>query len=121
MKKKIIATFAICALFALAMVAFAYQTTNPATADKACCCKSADSCPMKSKGHDDKTAGHEMSCCKKHGEDHAKAGDHASCDCCGDSCPMKKKDGAAASASTDGKSCCDNCDCCKGEAPKATV
>jgi len=127
MKKRIIATFAILALFALAIAAFAYTKSNSVESTKSCCCKKADdSCPMKSKGHDNKSGEHEMSCCKKHGEDHAKGTDHAkteghsSCDCCGDSCPMKKKDGAAA-VSTDGKSCCDDCECCKDKAKTAAV
>ena len=121
MKKRTIATLVVLALFALSIAAFAYTRTNSVVADKTCCCKSGDSCPMKSKGHDDKGGDHaKMSCCKKHGDDHAKAEGHAGCDCCGDSCPMKKKDGASATAATDGKSCCDDCDCCK-EKPKASA
>ena len=97
MKKKILFAFAILAVLSLAIAAFAYggiAVTN--VGDKASCCKK-DSCPMKS-------------------GDHAKMEGH---DCCGDSCPMKKKEGAstaiAVSASDDGKSCCDNCDCCKAK------
>ena len=117
MKKRTIATLVVFALFALTIAAFAYTKTNSVVANKACCCKSADSCPMKSKGHEEKGGEHaKMSCCKKHGDDHAKGGEH---DCCGDSCPMKKKDGAA-SAAADGKSCCDDCDCCK-EKTKTSV
>ena len=113
MKKRTIAMLVVIALFALTIAAFAYTRTSSVVAGKACCCKSADSCPMKSK--DDKGGEHaNMSCCKKHGDDHAKAGGHAGCDCCGDSCPMKKKDGATATSGTaDEKSCCDDCDCCK--------
>lgn len=119
MKKKLIATLTIFALFGLAIAAFAYTRTNPVQSDKSCCCKSADSCPMKSKEHDHKDGEHKMSCCKKHGDGHAKGEDHSkaeghSCDCCGDSCPMKK-DGATG-AYTDGKSCCDKCECCKDKA-----
>ncbi|HKP69539.1 MAG TPA: hypothetical protein VJV05_09660 [Pyrinomonadaceae bacterium] len=137
MKKRTIATLVVLALFALTMAAFAYTKTSNVVAEKSCCCKSGDSCPMKSK--DDKGGEHsKMSCCKKHGDEHAKAeghsccGDscpmkkgeksatanasaddtHSCCGCCGDSCPMKK-DGATATSATDGKSCCDDCDCCK--------
>ncbi len=141
MKKRAIATLVVFALFALTMVAFAYTKTSSAVVEKSCCCKSGDSCPMKSKGHDDKNGEHaKMSCCAKHGDDHAKSGDHSKaeghsccgdscpmkkkdgatatgdhscCACCGDSCPMKKKDGATATSATDEKSCCDNCDCCQ--------
>ena len=126
MKKRTIATLVVLALFALTIAAFAYTKTNNVVAGKACCCKSADSCPMKGKGHDDKNGEHaKMSCCAKHGDDHAKGGDHAKAEgheCCGDSCSMKKKDGATATTATDNKSCCDDCDCCKEKAkPKATV
>ena len=119
MKKKIIALLAIIALFGLAIATYAYTTTSSTTTPAACCCKKdGDSCPMKGKGHDDKGEHANMSCCKKHDGDHAKAEDHT-CDCCGDSCPMKKKDGATAAAS-DAKSCCDDCECCKGKhEPKA--
>ena len=118
MKKRIIASLAIFALMALAAAAFAYTRTASVGADRAACCKSADSCPMKSKGHDHK-AGHETSSCEKHEAGHAKAEGH-SCDCCGDSCPMKK-DGASAMSASDGKSCCDNCDCCKGKSAETAV
>ena len=118
MKKRTIMTLVVLALFALTIATVAYTRTSNVVADKACCCKSGDSCPMKSK--DDKGGEQaKMSCCKKHGDDHAKGGDHAKaeghecCSCCGDSCPMKKKDGATATAVTDSKSCCDDCDCCK--------
>ena len=136
MKKRIIATFAIFALFALAIAALAYTRTDNVETTKACCCKTGDSCPMKSKGHDEKAGGHEMSCCKKHGADHAKSGDHAKgtdhakaeghscCDCCGDSCPMKKGEGKATTIATtdDGKSCCgDSCAMKKGEAQANTI
>ena len=112
MKKRLIATLSILAVFAFAVAAFAYTQNTIAVADKPSCCKSKDSCPMKSKGHDanhDANGEHaKMDCCK---HEEGKA-----CDCCGDSCPMKKKEGAAAaSTSTQGKDCCDNCDCCKGK------
>jgi len=119
MKKKILFAFAILAVLSMAIAAFAYggiAVTN--VGDKASCCKK-DSCPMKSKDHNSgEQAKGEHNCCgdscpMKSG-DHAKMEGH---DCCGDSCPMKKKEGAATgtavSASDDGKSCCDNCDCCK--------
>jgi len=151
MKKRTIATLVVFALFALTIAAFAYTKTTNDVGSKSCCCKSEGSCPMKAKGHDDKGGEHaKMSCCTKHGEDHAKGGDHAKaeghdccgdscpmkkgeksaktgsaasaeahdcCGCCGDSCPMKKKDGVATatSATADAKSCCDDCDCCKGK------
>jgi hypothetical protein len=131
MKKRIIATFAVLTLFMLAIAAYAYTTTSSElAADKSCCAKK-DSCPMKSKGHDGKDGDHKMSCCSKHGDDHAKGTDHAAgadhknCDCCGDSCPMKKKDGpasaTAAAAGDDKKSCCDDCECCKGAKDTSTV
>jgi hypothetical protein len=126
MKKGIIASLAIVALLGLAIAAYAYTRTTATATTAACCCKKeGDSCPMKSKGHDDKAGEHKMSCCKKHGEDHAKGGDHAKaeghecCGCCGDSCPMKKKDGATA-VSSDGKSCCDDCACCKDKTDNKT-
>ena len=113
MKKRIIATFAILALFALAIAAFAYTRTTTVETSKACCCKSGDSCPMKSKGHDEKGGEHKMSCCKKHdGEHSAAAGDHACCGCCGDSCPMKKGEATVSATGAD-KSCCEGCECCK--------
>ena len=111
MKKRIIATFAVLAIFALAIAAYAYTNTNSnVAADKHSCCAKKDSCPMKAKGHEGKEGDHKMSCCK-HGNNHAKEEGHS---CCGDSCPMKKKDGATAAAS-DGKSCCEDCECCKGK------
>lgn len=107
MRKKLIASLSILVVFAFAIAAFAY-TQNTAPVALASCCKSKDSCPMKSKGHDASSEHVKKDCCK---HEEGKA-----CDCCGDSCPMKKKDGAtAASASTEGKDCCDNCDCCNGK------
>lgn len=112
MKKKIIALFALVALFGLAIATYAYTTASSTTSTSCCCKKDGDSCPMKGKGHDDKDGHAKMSCCKKHDSDHAKTEGH-SCDCCGDSCPMKKKEGNT--ATSDSKSCCDDCDCCKGK------
>ena len=132
MKKKIIAIFAIVAVFGLAIAAYAYTQTTTRTTASASCCK--DSCPMKNKGGDhgkDHAKGEGHDCCgdscPMKGE-HGKSGDHSKMEghnCCGDSCPMKKKDGTATatavSATEGGKSCCDNCDCCKGKAKKETA
>jgi hypothetical protein len=134
MKKRILAIFAIVAVFGLAIAAFAYTRTNvTAIASASCCCK--DSCPMKNKDGEhgkDHAKGEGHNCCggdscPMKGE-HGKSGDHTKMeghDCCGDSCPMKKKDGTATatavSATEEGKSCCDNCDCCKGKAKKETA
>jgi len=107
MRKKLIASLSILAVFAFAIAAFAYTQNTASIADKPSCCKSKDSCPMKSKGHDANGEHAKMSCCK-HAEGKA-------CDCCGDSCPMKKEGAAAVSASAESKDCCDNCDCCKGK------
>ena len=130
MKKRTIATLVVLALFALTMVAVAYTRTSNVVVDKSCCCKSGDSCPMKAKGHDDKKGEHaKMSCCAKHGDDHAKGEDHAKAEghsCCGDSCPMKKKDGATATgaSATADHSCCgccgDSCPMKKKEGTTAT-
>jgi hypothetical protein len=123
MKRRIIGLMVIIAMFGLAIAAFAYaQETTRATTAACCCKKDSDSCPMKGKGHDDKGEHAKMSCCSKHGGDHAKGEDHSkadghSCDCCGDSCPMKKKDGATA-VSSDEKSCCEDCACCKAKTEK---
>ena len=118
MKKKLIASLAVVAIFILAIAAYAYTQNNTTIRPTASCCKSKDSCPMKSKGHDGSGEHAKMSCCKKHDGEHAEA-EGSCCDCCGDSCPMKKKDGAATisvSTAEEGKDCCDNCDCCKGRA-----
>ena len=117
MKKRIIATFAVIAMFALAIAAFAYTTTDrTVAADKHSCCAKKDSCPMNSKGHEGKEGDHKMSCCK-HGNDHAKVEGHS---CCGDSCPMKKGKTSTVAGSEE-KSCCDDCDSCKAETPKANA
>jgi hypothetical protein len=136
MKKKILAMFAIVAVFGLAIAAYAYTKTNVTTTTSASCCK--DSCPMKNKDGNhaehgkDHAKGEGHNCCGEScpmkGE-HGKSADHAKKEghnCCGDSCPMKKKDGeaktTAVSASEEGKSYCDNCDCCKGkEKPKTAA
>ena len=105
MKKRIIALFAIVAVFGLAL--FAYAQNTRVHSDRSCCTK--DSCPIKKKDASGKKS---TSCCDD-------------CDCCkdgkctGDSCPMKKKDGevkaTSVSTSEKGKNCCDNCDRCKGK------
>ena len=108
MKKKLIASLSILAIFAFAIAAFAYTQNTSVAADKPSCCKSKDSCPMKSKGHESNGEHAKMSCCKHE--------DGKACDCCGDSCPMKKGEGTSATAASgEGKDCCDNCDCCKGK------
>ena len=123
MNKRLFATLAILALFTLAAFAYTRTTTTKVAGGKACCCKSADSCPMMAKGHDAKSGDHaKMSCCAKHGDDHEKGGEHAKGEghtCCGDSCPMKKGEkpatsevaGMKATAAAEGHSCC----CCSGE------
>jgi hypothetical protein len=133
MRKRILAIFALVAMFGLAIAAYAYtQTSVNTTAAAACCCK--DSCPMKGKdgNHADhaKAEGHNCcgDSCPMKGE-HGKSGEHQAGmeghNCCGDSCPMKKKDGeakgTAVSATDDGKSCCDNCPCCKDKAKTDTA
>lgn len=117
MKTKIFATFAVIALFALTIAAYAYARSNNTTVAKTGCCKSADSCPMKAGMDHDKAEAHNGHCCQKHADGAVQPEGHASsCDCCGDSCPMKKGDGATAAVAGDGKSCCDSCDCCKDKA-----
>lgn len=122
MKKRIIAMLTILAVFGLAVAAYAYTRNQTATTglDKACCSKSADSCPMKAKGHDEKGEHAGMSCdkMKSHGSEHAMAEGHECCGSCGDACPMKKQEGRTAVAS-EGKSCCDACECCKAKTDKA--
>ena len=130
MKKKILFAFAILTVLSLAIAAFAYGNLAVSSVnDKASCCKK-DSCPMMMK-HDEHGSGEhpkgEHKCCgdscpMKSKDGNATAENHK-CDCCGDSCPMKKKDGTTAtvSATNDGKSCCDNCDCCKAKAKTDTA
>ena len=132
MKKRILAIFAIIAVFGLAIAAYAYTQTITRTTASASCCK--DSCPMKNKDGQhgkDHAKGEGHNCCgdscPMKGE-HGKSGDHAKGEghnCCGDSCPMKKKEGnatvTAVSSTEDGKGCCDNCECCKGKAKKETA
>ena len=119
MIRKFLMLFAVAAMFSLAIAAYAYTQNTPAAAGTAAsCCKKSDSCPMKGKSDHEQGGEHaKMSCCKKHGGDHAKA-EGAGCDCCGDSCPMKNGDASAAGHHADGKNCCDNCDCCGGKAKK---
>ena len=121
MKKKFLTLFAVVALLSLGIAAYAY-TQNPTATSAAAssCCKGKDSCPMKGKSDHGEGGEHaKMSCCKKHGGDQANKAEGASCDCCGDSCPMKKGDGTA--KAEEGKSCCDNCDCCKDKAKSETA
>ena len=136
MKKRILLTFTIVAMFSFAIAAYAYRQTSTGTTASASCCK--DSCPMKNKDGNhaehgkDHAKGEGHKCCgdscpmkgdhAKGGEHHAKGEAH---NCCGDSCPMKKKDdqtaATAVSAMEDGKSCCDNCDCCTGKVKAETA
>jgi hypothetical protein len=117
MRKKLIASLSILAIFAFAIAAFAYAQTTNTLADKPSCC--GDSCPMTKKGHDghDAKAEHaKMDCCKKHDGSEGMAEGKS---CCGDSCPMKKKgEGAATTAATapaaEGKG---GCDCCGDSCP----
>lgn len=113
MKKKLVATLSILAVFAFAIAAYAYTQNTAPAAVTASCCKSKDSCPMKMKGHEGSGEHAKKDCCCKDGQ-HAEG---KACDCCGDSCPMKKGEGVASTsaASAEGKDCCDNCDCCKGK------
>ena len=127
MKKKILFAFAIMAVLSLAIAAFAYgNLAVSGVDDKASCCKK-DSCPMMMKHDEHKSSEHakgEHNCCGDSCP--MKSGDHAKMEghkCCGDSCPMKKKDGTATAVSVpeEGKSCCDNCDCCKAKEKKDTA
>lgn len=103
MKKKLIASLSIIAVFAFAIAAYALtQNTSPTTPPS--CCKSTDSCPIKANT--------------------AKVGEHAKSDCCNDgcncckggSCPMKKGEKATKASSAGEaeaeKKCCNTCDCC---------
>ena len=143
MKTRIFFVIAAVLAFGLGIATFAYkQTGSSMTAAASCCCKGehkmtagktaeeghkccGDSCPMKAaKGEHKMGADHQMMAGEqKTGADNkAATAEHK---CCGDSCPMKKKDGetkvSAASASDEGKSCCDNCECCKGKAKSTAV
>ena len=128
MKKRSLFAFAVMAVLSLAIAAFAYGGLATGSVDnKASCCKK-DSCPMMK--HDDKSGEHakgEHKCCgdscPMKSKDGTATAENHKCDCCGDSCPMKKKDGTATavSATEEGKSCCDNCDCCKGKEKKDTA
>ena len=125
MKIRILAIFAIIAVFGLVIASYAYnQGTVAPLADKESCCKK-DSCPMMNKGEHgkDHAKGEGHKCCgdscpmkgeNGKGGDHAKAEGHS---CCGDSCPMKKE-GAASAAGAHEAGCCDSCACCKGEHAK---
>ncbi len=99
MKKRIIASLVILAVFGLVIATYAYTSTTNTVSAKASCCKSADSCPLKAK------------------MGHAMAGEHA-----GESCPMKQGSEAKATAASSvetAEDCCDNCDCCSGKAETA--
>ena len=132
MKKRILFAFAILTVLSLAIAAFAYGgLTTIAVNHKASCCKK-DSCPMVKHDGEHKSGEHakgEHKCCgdscpMKSKDGNATAENHK-CDCCGDSCPMKKKDGTvtatAVSTSEEGKSCCDNCACCKAKTKTDTA
>lgn len=136
MKKRILFAFAIAAVFALAIAAFAYNRTTVTAGDdkRPACCKKGDSCPMKGKADHNKSGEHAKGehhkCCGDSCPMKAKGGDqnaeaNSCCSCCGDSCPMKKGDtetkATAVSAADDGKGCCDDCDCCKAKQERSTV
>ncbi|MFM9903378.1 MAG: hypothetical protein ACKVQJ_02270 [Pyrinomonadaceae bacterium] len=128
MKRKLIMSIALIALFGLSIAVFAYSRTTISSAKAmSCCCCSGDSCPVKNKGA---STGETASCCDN-------------CDCCkGDSCPMKhdgekmagmpescpmmnkggNKENTAVltTAATDHKAGCD-CSCCKQDKEKKDV
>ena len=120
MKTRIFFVTAAVLVFGLGIATFAYKQTSSAKAAAAACCCKGDSCPMKAgKGEHRVTAAAEH---KMDADHEAMSGEHK---CCGESCPMmKKKDSqtkvSGASASDEGKSCCDNCDCCSSKARAKT-
>ena len=114
MKKKLIVTISVLAVFVLSIAAVALSRTAPSFATAESCC-AGGSCPMKKNKAE---SAKKESCCDK-------------CDCCGEgkakaeSCPMMKKnsDEQSAGAATEvnsqnvvvvkGESCC-SCSCCGG-------
>lgn len=85
MKKKIFLTVFSVLALGIGITVFAYANTG-APATASCCPKGADSCPMKMKRDGQASMSHE-------------------------SCPMKTKDSSGNAVA----SCCDSCDCCKGD------
>ncbi len=122
MKTRVLAIFAILAVFGLAIAAYAYKlNTVGMSAEKASCC-AKDSCPMMAAGEHKMSGEHaKMSCAMKHGDEKAQGQGNQSCECCGDSCPMKKDAAAAVAAvgsEADDGGCCESCTCCGGEGVK---
>lgn len=122
MKKRIIASLVILAVFGLVIATYAYTSTTNTVSAKASCCKSADSCPLKAKMGHAMAGEHAGESCPMKAAGMATAGSHNGCDCCGDSCPMKQGSEAKATAASSvetAEDCCDNCDCCSGKAETA--
>jgi hypothetical protein len=102
MKKKIMLTFATLIIFAMTIVAFAYNATGTTASAAASCCCCGDSCPMKNK--DAKSS--------------ATADAKTSCDCCGDSCPMKGDHSSTSGTDTKGDKAMKDCPCCHHKVEK---
>lgn len=118
MRKRIIASLAIIAVFGPAIAAYAFAQTSAGSDAKTSCCAKSDSCPMKGKMKHEGKGEHATSCpMKSKAENASMTKGDSCCDCCGASCPMKKGEAMATAVSTSdaGKDCCDNCKCCKGK------
>lgn len=87
MKKKILLTVSCVFALGIGVAAFAYSSKATDTSSAMSCCpKGPDSCPMKTKSGAQNATSHDL-------------------------CQMKTKD----SSDKETASCCDNCDCCKGD------